>query len=182
MQPPSYTSLSHKFWNKVEVNAETDCWEWTAAKQPFGYGAWNNGTVNVRANRAAMEDRYGDLGNKKVLHHCDNPPCVNPEHLYLGTAQDNIDDMHRRGRARKALGEEASGAKLTKADVIEMRRLYREDGLNHAELGRRFNVTTPAARDAIRGRNWAHVKEGLPEGHIPPKRADHKYGRYLPPS
>ena len=94
-----------RFWAKV---AKTDdgCWNWTASKRYKGYGAFcyyrDDGTlVQGRAHRYSWEIHNGDIPDGMfVLHSCDNPACVNPDHLFLGTNQDNVDDMMRKGRHR----------------------------------------------------------------------------------
>jgi hypothetical protein len=90
-----------RFWSKVQ---KTDgCWIWTASKRHKGYGAFcyskNGVVVQGRAHRFMWEMVYGDIpAGMFVLHRCDNPACVNPDHLWLGTNQDNVDDMMRKGR------------------------------------------------------------------------------------
>jgi len=93
-------SAEDRFWAKVNKNGE--CWIWTGAKLPKGYGHFYSGEKTVLASRWSYEYAYGLIPEGlMVLHRCDNPPCVNPEHLFLGTMQDNIDDMIAKGRQRK---------------------------------------------------------------------------------
>lgn len=85
------------FWS--HVNKTEGCWEWTGAKHPTGYG---NTSLHPshKAHRWSYEDAYGPIQyGLSVLHHCDNPACVRPEHLFLGTQRDNIEDMIQKGRA-----------------------------------------------------------------------------------
>jgi hypothetical protein len=97
-------SLATRFWAKVDKRGPDECWEWTGARQPQGYG-----TIGVylgyrsygyaRSNRVAWELMRGPVPDGlHVLHSCDNPPCVNPNHLFLGTALDNIHDCIDKGR------------------------------------------------------------------------------------
>lgn len=94
----------------------------------------------------------------KVLHKCDNPACVRPDHLFLGTQKDNVDDMRRKGRANKAKGSEHPNAILTEKQVMEIRRKYvRYQKGSAASLAEEFGVTAGTITDAAR-RSWAHVK------------------------
>ena len=96
-------SLTTRFFTKVE-QAPSGCWEWIASKTADGYGQFRypTSTSSVkRAHRASYDYFYGGIPEgKQVNHHCDNPGCVNPAHLYAGTQQENVDDLMARGRHR----------------------------------------------------------------------------------
>lgn len=92
-----------------------------------------------------------------VCHSCDVRNCVNPAHLWLGTRQENVDDMHMKGRALKARGEGASNAILTKDDVIKIR-LLRQTGLTLKAIGAMFGVSIGCISAIEQKRNWAHVE------------------------
>lgn len=88
-----------KFWERIEVLGEEDCWEWTRAKHRFGYGMMRVNTVLHTAHRLAYMDYMGQIPDGLVVRHkCDNPACCNPHHLELGTQKDNLDDATKRGR------------------------------------------------------------------------------------
>lgn len=99
-----YCSMECRFWSKVDVGTDTQCWEWTAAKTVDGYGSFKAGSgklgANVGAHRHSYEMAHGEIGGSETLvcHHCDNPGCVNPSHLFLGEALDNRTDASRKGR------------------------------------------------------------------------------------
>ena len=93
------TGIDARFWSKV-VKAD-GCWEWTAYRDPLGYGRLNVDGVPVLAHRLAYELEHGAIPDGMcILHRCDNPPCVNPDHLWLGTQADNSLDMASKGRWR----------------------------------------------------------------------------------
>jgi len=96
MAPPK-RPLEQRFWEKVEKG--DGCWIWTGSRSPKGYGQlWSEGTF-LRSHRVSWLVHFGPIPEGMwVLHHCDNPPCVRPDHLYLGTAQQNSADRERRKR------------------------------------------------------------------------------------
>ena len=90
-------ATTERFWGKVHIT--NGCWEWAKARDHGGYGRFYTGTVNVGAHRMAWVLAVGPIPNGLcVLHRCDNPPCVNPDHLFLGTIRDNVHDAMKKGR------------------------------------------------------------------------------------
>ena len=102
---PARPAIETWFWKKVAVGSADTCWTWQGCRMPNGYGslkARDGGHTHRYAHRVAYELVNGLIPNGlMVLHHCDNPPCCNPAHLYLGTAKDNAQDRERRGRGRR---------------------------------------------------------------------------------
>jgi len=95
--------LAQRFWSKVERRRWNQCWEWQAGKTIQGYGKFRMPTSHVPAHRMAWmlhHDQAIPEGGW-ILHHCDNPPCCNPRHLYLGTSKENSQDRERRGRGNR---------------------------------------------------------------------------------
>ena len=91
----------NRFWSKVDIKGPDDCWEWQASKKQTGYGAFSFNGKNWGAHRFSYFLEHGEFDQTlDVCHTCDNPPCVNPKHLWLGTASDNLSDMGRKGRHR----------------------------------------------------------------------------------
>lgn len=130
-----------RFWSKADVRRPGECWEWNAARNEHGYGIFRmpDERRNVRAHRMAWELTHGERlpADVKLLHRCDNPPCVNPNHLERGTQLDNIADMVAKGRV--ARGAQKPNSKLSPEDVAKMR-LLRAQGETQKALADRFGV------------------------------------------
>lgn len=139
-----------RFWGKVSKEKSTTfyngerCWEWTASKTTEGYGGIKIEGASLRASRVAWMLTYGEIPKGLlVCHKCDNPPCCNPSHLFLGTNQDNATDKIRKGRQfvlpimRR---ENHPEHKLTDAQVLEIRSRYFAGGEKQKDLAREFGV------------------------------------------
>lgn len=132
------------------------CWPWTGARSSRGYGTLYAMGTTLAAHRVAFEVATGESpGNLFVLHRCDNPPCCNPAHLFLGTHDDNMRDRDAKGRKVPARGEASGHAKLTEAEVLEIRR--RAPGESARSLAEAFRVSRQAVRHVIVRRTWRHI-------------------------
>ena len=139
------TTVLDRFMDKVEL-VDTGCYEWTAGCCGGGYGVFFIDRVSYRAHRIAWELLVGDIPEGKwVLHDCDNPKCVNPDHLYIGSHQDNVDDMVRRGR---------TVAKLTRQEVDEIRYKYASGLCSAINLGDEYGVHRNQIHRIIRRERW----------------------------
>ena len=164
--------VEERFWQKVDkANGENACWEWTAYIGYGGYGRfWIRGKGVIHAHRAAYEILCGPIPEGMfVCHHCDNPSCVNPAHLFLGTEADNVHDMWNKGRGlpprpRPQDGEGNNRAALSEADVLEIRAMRATTGATYAVIARRFPVGEQAVGKIIRGERWSSVPSGQPDG------------------
>lgn len=150
-------TLQKRFWSKVK---KTDkYWLWTGYTLPFPlrYGRFMfQGKVRL-AHRVSYEMEKGNIPDDMlVLHKCDVPPCVNPDHLFLGTTKDNAIDREMKHRGGDFRGEKSSTAKLTKNKVLEIRRrvLERE---TLPSLAKTFGVCIGAIRHIVYRRNWRHI-------------------------
>lgn len=102
------------------------CWNWTGGKNSSGYGCLNTKNGSELAHRLSYDEFNGDIPSGSfICHKCDNPGCVNPEHLFLGTSKDNYDDMVSKGRNTNK-GSNQHNSKLKEGDVLEIRRLLAE--------------------------------------------------------
>lgn len=131
------------------------CIEWTGAKSPSGYGRKRVGRQTCRTHRIAYESFIGPIGELCVLHRCDNPLCLNPCHLFLGTQIDNLVDMTDKGRRRwvPPRGSKNGQAVLTEEDVKAIRLSTDSFG----ELARRFGVDEKTVRQVAHFRSWKHL-------------------------
>ena len=147
-----------RFWAKVKkINGE--CWEWQAAKSIKGYGRFKVNGRLLLPHRCSYELHYGEIPEGLwVLHHCDNPSCVNPEHLFLGTRSDNMIDCFRKGRwvNNVLLGEAHPDAKLTNDEVLSIRQSYK-DGCKQKELALSFGVGRQCISKIVTRETWKHI-------------------------
>ncbi len=150
------------FWAKVQ-KTET-CWLWTAGQFGHsGYGSFSikmdGRTHSVRTHRHSWEMANGPIPEgMHVLHRCDTPLCVRPDHLFLGSAMDNARDKVAKGRLRRgdAKGEANGHAKLTESDVRAIRARVAA-GESQAAMAREFRVTAQSICDIVKLRRWRHV-------------------------
>lgn len=146
------------FMNGLDTSG--DCWVWKRGKTEDGYGRVRINKVLLLAHRVSLAISGVKVpSNKCVLHKCDNPPCCNPNHLYLGSRLDNAKDRDRRGRRDplKISGEKHWMAVLTDEKVIRIRKLY-SDGIRQADISREMGVSDGIISHVVNGNSWKHVK------------------------
>lgn len=140
---------------------EGGCWVWTGTvnRGRGGYGEIRLSKDSRRqAHRLSYEVFLGQIPDgMQVCHRCDNPPCVNPEHLFLGTQKENLADSISKDRFQR--GARHYKTKLTADDVREIRRL-RDGGMMHADIAERYGLSEEGAAGIARRKRWAHVPEG----------------------
>jgi len=145
--------MPERFWLKVE---RTDgCWLWQGGRMRAGYGVLGNLGL---AHRVSWNLHYGAIPeNTMVLHHCDTPPCVRPDHLFLGTALDNTRDCIAKGRRIDVRGVQVKLAKLTDSVVRRMRLAYAQ-GHSTRAIARQVGVDAVTVWKAVTHRTWRHVE------------------------
>jgi hypothetical protein len=162
------TKSLNRFWGKVNKKSgsygadgkfSTECWEWQVSTTHDGYGLfWFNGKY-VLAHRFAWILAKGAIPkNLCVLHSCDNPKCVNQNHLFLGTVRDNNLDKTAKGRAYCGdhKGEKSSTAKLTTSDVLKIRAMSAQR-IHPKDIARQFGVERSTIYHIIARRSWSHI-------------------------
>lgn len=169
-----------RFFESIDKNAPNGCWVWTGALNHCGYGRISICRKGYFAHRVSYELFRGPIPEGMyVCHHCDNPACVNPDHLFAGTQEDNLHDAATKGRLctekrrasyrygndswpathpnRIARGERTNTAKLTKDQVIDIRRRYALKETSQRALAREYNVTQSSIWHIVRRLSWTHI-------------------------
>jgi hypothetical protein len=156
--------VEDRFWKFV---GKTDgCWTWSGATRPFGYGVINLGIDHnckvEPAHRVSWSIHFGPIPpDMHVLHKCDNPPCTNPDHLFLGSNADNIADMVAKGRDQfnhmhRRLGTAHGMSKLTDDDVRAIRQ-ERAAGAILRVLSEKYDVSIPTIDRVVKRQTWGHI-------------------------
>lgn len=152
---PIDESVKSRFWSKIVIGSHDKCWPWKAAISKTGYGVMRINRMTVKAHRIPFLIKGEDIHGKFVCHKCDNPICCNPDHLFIGSCLDNVRDMHSKGRARKALGSQASNVKLKEDDIPKIRGL--KGKMTQREIGILFGVGKNAIQAILSGKHWRHI-------------------------
>lgn len=148
--------IENRFWEKVDKRRPHECWPWMGSRQEHGHGLMRSDGSRklIKTHRVSWEIHNGPIPSGLfVCHKCDNPPCVNPRHLFLGTAADNAHDRDSKGRTAK--GERNGRAKLSEADVLDIRKKGRPG--KYAELARKYGVDLKTIKSAATGKSWRHI-------------------------
>ncbi len=168
--------MKEKLLNKIKII--NNCWEWQGGLNNAGYGKIRNGKKHLSAHRLSYELFKGQIPEGKlVCHSCDNKKCVNPDHLWLGTQKENIQDAKKKGILPKQFGRKHSEEtlkklklrkhsdrrgdkhhlkKLTSDDVFKIRELL-DQGIKQVEIAKLYDVDSSAISNIKRKRNWSHI-------------------------
>jgi hypothetical protein len=158
------------FWKRVQKTDE--CWLWLGSKLPRGYGYWRTNGRRIYAHRYVWSITFGAIPESLfVCHHCDNPSCVRPSHLFIGTTKDNMEDMCRKGRGAtgerhgskthpesRPRGQQIFGAKLTEEIVGALRREYAAGGISITTLAQKWSLTRSLVSHVIMREAWKYVE------------------------
>ena len=161
-----------RFWEKVDKTA--DCWLWKAGTDRKGYGKFHCPGWHDKSNTMVAAHRFSwVLANGEipyhdshhgicVLHKCDNPKCVRPDHLFLGTNEDNVKDMDNKKRRVTVSyrGSKHSNSKLNEKDVFEIYRLHKVELVTQKRISEIYKVSISTINHIFKGRLWSHLKLG----------------------
>mgnify|MGYP001560408325 CR=1 FL=1 len=160
---PRPTPAASRFWNMVRrAEGTNECWLWTGAiRQAFGYGMFSIAKgQNISTHRYSWELHFGAIPHGlEVLHKCDNPRCVNPDHLFLGTQKDNIQDAKAKGRLKAPVGIINGQSKLTEDEVRRIK-ILRGQRIPLKTIAMRFGVSIALVSMIASGKRWPHITEG----------------------
>lgn len=150
--------LADRFWRHIRKSE--GCWVWTGAHDQRGYGQMGRDGKTVRSTRVAWELHHGPVPDGLwVLHRCDNPPCVRPDHLFLGTSRDNHNDMWKKGRGKTARipGELHPSAALSNTQARDLRARWAAGGVTQTALAREYGTSLRVVNAIVRGRTYRDV-------------------------
>lgn len=143
---------TERFWAHVDKDGakilDTQCWEWTRPRTLRGYGVFFMNSTYRAAHRASWQLHQGDIGDLCVLHRCDNPPCIRPDHLFLGTFDDNNKDKAKKGRAPK--GEGHKSTKVSDQAILEIRKRAAA-GESHRVIAEDYDLSQGYTSRVVRG-------------------------------
>lgn len=167
-----------RFWKKVDKKGADECWTWLAYKDAQGYGHFGAGGQVFSSHRVSYAITNGQIPHNRthhgicVCHRCDNPSCVNPAHLFLGTMKENMRDRDSKGRGNQPKGArngaytkpermprgEAHGcSKLTSSQVAEIRALFTTGRITRKEIAVQFGVDRSTINRIINRKIWKHI-------------------------
>lgn len=147
-----------RFWKYVNKKSDDECWEWGLSTDKDGYGRIGVKNKSYLAHRVSRFIHNGEIPEGLlVCHTCDNPACVNPHHLFVGTNKDNMDDRDKKGRGLQ--GTKNGRHKLTEEQVISVREKYVPHVHTLTMLAKEYGVSIPVIHSIVKGLNWKHSVE-----------------------
>jgi len=151
-------SLVERFFIQIsKQNHKNNCWIWEGLKNQQGYGRMRSNYEDIMTHRFSWELHFGEIPkNLWICHHCDNPSCVNPSHLFLGTPQDNAIDRSNKNRNRNQNGSKHNMVKLNEKNVLIIRSELAA-GVSGYKLAKKFNVSVMTISNIKLRKNWKHI-------------------------
>lgn len=154
--------ILQRFWDKVDIKTENECWNWKASTRGHSthdYGRFYFRKTRIQSHRVAWIISFGEIPiGLKVCHKCDNPKCVNPNHLFLGTQEDNMKDCKKKGRTGQNLtcGTTRYNAKVNDQKVKIIRAMF-DNGYTNKGLSKMFEIAPSTICDIVKRRTWRHI-------------------------
>lgn len=167
---PTDVDLHAKIDGRYVIDPETGCWNWTGMiHRATGRAVASISQESFYAYRLSYTALVGPIPDGLIVcHRCDNPACINPDHLFIGTALDNSRDMWSKGRGRSAppVGADHWAAKFTDAEIVTIGTRYAAGGVTYVELAREYGVNPGCIGSIVRGETWRHVDRPItPRAH-----------------
>lgn len=160
-----------RYWFQVAITDNGGCWIWEGSRDKNGYGRPKINGKPTLAHRFAYMLAFGKFDpSLDVCHKCDNPSCVRPDHLFLGTHAENMHDAAikgtRKGRVPSHRGEQTPTAKLTEKQVVEIIARYRRGGITQKQLAHEYGVSKGQIGNIVRRQRWEHIDEETIQGAV----------------
>lgn len=152
--------LEERLLMQISVNATTGCHIWTGAKNTDGYGSVKDGGKRYPVHRLMYVRKYGDIGNKQVLHKCDTPACCNVDHLFLGTHAENMADKAAKGRSHNVpsgYSHKRPMAKINEEQARQIKDLLAR-GYRQCDIAADFKLSRQLINDIAKNKTWGHLK------------------------
>jgi len=150
------TPAEERFWRYVEKIPFHACWEWVGGKNIFGYGRFNVDGKMQSAHRFSYGLRNPDFDRSlNICHRCDNPGCVNPDHLFAATQKENIADRDRKGRRKMSYGDRHYRSKITSDQAKEIKAL--KGKMKQTDIAKKFGINRSNVARIISGKYWKHI-------------------------
>ena len=151
--------MMKRFWEKVKRRSPDECWPWMAYIRPDGYGRFRTKVGMMLSHRVSWELTNGPIPHGMyICHSCDTPECCNPDHLFLGTQRDNVRDCMKKGRRYDCRGENNSGAKLTKIDVLAIKHWLKDARWTQKKIAGLFGVCLATINRINTGVSWKNLE------------------------
>lgn len=157
--------VSIRFWSKVDKKSNDECWEWKAVRDKNGYGTFkldyrNGKHIKIRAHRLSWIIANGDIPRGMfICHKCDNTGCVNPNHLFLGSPKQNMDDMRTKDRQYFPGGENHYASKINDIKALEILNDFSKNRTPVSQMEIKHGVSKATIWGIIKRRTWKHIKE-----------------------